>query len=437
MATYYVSKSGSDANNGSTYALAFLTISKALLQTGNNTIIVGSGLYNEKLTNLVAGGATVTIYCDGVVVLDGTGIANINPAFNLVDACITSIIPYTYGGQFIIQNHICTSLIAATGGGGHSTGLTLTNATLISNYNSVGIYCATGEAEAFYLTNVVMSGFTTNIQVGYVGGNNTYLQCFNCTFYNSTSGLLIVSNATLLSLVVSQCIFSNVATVMNVQYGATIQFLNDNLYYNITNWIIAGSTYTTLSQVQALNPLYDSRSQVANPNFVDPVNNIFYLKQASPLAPNINVGAYPYSYTRGQANNPDSTWNITSTALNTGWWNPDGNITQNGTTGYFALTGGTSGVIWSPIINSSIFGNKTTRLDLAADQYWPTNMLDSTLADVKPNYQTAEIRASDTAFSQNDGVVAWTTIKLNVPFTAITGQYVQIRLTFTSTDVGA
>ena len=437
MAIFYVSKSGNDSNSGASYALSFLTISKALLQTGNNTIIVGAGLYNEKLTTLAAGSVTVTIYCDGVVVLDGTGIANSNPAINLVDSCITSIIPYTSGGQFIIQNHIGTNLISATGGGGHTVALTITNGILLSNSNSVGMYCGNGETEAFYLTNVVMSGFTTNIQVAYVGGNNTYIQCFNCTFYNSTSGLLVVSNATLLSLVLSQCIFSNITTAFNIQYVATITFLNDNLYYNVTNWIIASNTYTSLSQVQALNPLYDSRSQVGNPNFTDPTNNIFFLKQASPLAPNINVGAYPYSYTRGQANNPDSTWNITNTALNTGWYNPDGNITQDGVTGYFVLTGGTGGQIWSPVINSTIKGNKTTRIDCVSDQYYPTNLLDSTLADVRPNYQTAEVRASDTSFSQNDGTVAWTTVNLNMPFTAISGQYVQVRISFTSIDVGA
>jgi len=64
-------------------------------------------------------------------------------------------------------------------------------------------------------------------------------------------------------------------------------------------------------------------------------------------------------------------------------------------------------------------------------------MADSNTADIRPNYQTSEIRASNSSFNQNDGVIAWTTVKNNIPFNYVAGQYVQIRITLTSVDVGA
>ena len=49
--TYYVNKSGSNANNGTTPTLAKLTITAgvALMATGDS-LVVGSGFYNETIT---------------------------------------------------------------------------------------------------------------------------------------------------------------------------------------------------------------------------------------------------------------------------------------------------------------------------------------------------------------------------------------------------
>ena len=437
MATVYVSKSGLSTNSGASYALSLDTISHGITAAGaSGTVIVGSGLYNEKLTTT----ATVTIYCDGIVVLDGTGVANNNPAiYSTANVTQTlTILPYTSGGLLVVQNHIASSLISSTY---IYTGVNITNAILLSNSNTYAYSAASGTtdnyASALTLTNVIFSGFPNPI---YINQTQTSLAnsvaCYNCTFYNGTTGI-VLSSAVTYVLTISQCIFSNFTTAFNT--AGIVSYLNDNLYYTITNWILAGVTYTTLPQVQALNVNYDSRSQVGNPNFVDPTNNVFYLKQASPLAPNINVGMYPYSYTRGNGYNPDSTWNIIAAAGhdNSGWYNPDGNVTRNGTTGYFELTGGTLGVIWSPVIDSTLVGNKTTRVDLAVDQYWPTNMIDTTIGDVRPNYQTVEVRASDGSFSQDNGVVAWTEVKANMAFTAISGRYLQCRLSLRSNDVAA
>ena len=126
MATYYVSKSGSNSNNGLSYATSFLTISQAMTTAGavTTTIIVGSGLYNEKLN---IPNATYTFYMDGVVVLDGTGIAN-NPAINQPSGTMI-FQPYTNGGWLIIQNHIATSYLVYNNG----TAVTFYNTIFINN----------------------------------------------------------------------------------------------------------------------------------------------------------------------------------------------------------------------------------------------------------------------------------------------------------------
>ena len=430
MSTIYVSKSGLDTNSGASYLLSKLTISAGITAAGaGGTTIVGSGLYNEKPNLSTYYNNPGYIYCDGTVVVDGTGIPNNNPALNASSIIGVTIAPYIYGGQMIVQNHIATNLCYMN----YGCTFNFTNVIFLSN-NNTNCFSMNSASNALTLTNTIISGFTNIISGTGLGAGNVF-SIYNSTLYNGTIGFLF--NSSNPNIIISGCIFSNFTTAWNIVPPATIQYLNDNLYYNITNWVISGSTYTSLAQVQALNVNYDSRSIVTDPHFVDASNNIFYLTQQTPLFPNAKPGAYPYSYTRGNANNPDNTWNIITLPLNTGWYNPDGNITKNGTTGYFELTGGTSGIIFSPIIDSGVVSNKTTRLDIAADQYWPTNMIDTTISDIRPNYQTVEIRASDSLFAQNDGGLAWNEVKANITFTAISGRYVQIRLTFRSNDVAA
>ena len=53
MTTYYVRKSGSDGNNGTSPATAWLTISKALGASGissGDTAYIGPGVYRESIT---------------------------------------------------------------------------------------------------------------------------------------------------------------------------------------------------------------------------------------------------------------------------------------------------------------------------------------------------------------------------------------------------
>ena len=437
MATYYVSKSGNDANSGVSYALSKLTIQAAITTAGasTTTIIIGSGLYNEKLTITPAvGGYTYTFYCDGVVILDGTGL----PANRAIDQYVSNnnitIAPYTSGGLFIVQNHAVDSsnlyLIYLSGGV-----INLTNSILIANGNYTGGFSSFTYNPAHTFTNVVFSGFTVAYANDYAGPTTIFK---NCTFYGGLNGGTCAMQWSSYGLAptITNCIFCNYITAYNV---TSLPYSNDNIFYNITNWRVGATTYTSLPQLQSAG--YDSRSVVSNPNFVDVANSNFYLKSQQALFPNVNqVGMYPYSYVRGASNNTDSTWQITSLPDNTGWYNPDSNVTKNGTTGFFELTSGSVGIIWSPVNDTGTMGTKTTRVSLMLNQSWPTNMIDTTITDVRPNYQTIEIRASDSLFSQNDGSLAWSEIRTEIILpiaSTIVGRYVQTRLILRNNDVGA
>ena len=427
MSTIYVSKSGNDVNNGSTYLLSKLTISAALTTAGatTSTIIVGSGLYNEKLT--IIAGAIITFYADGVVILDGTSIASGQAIYIGFTGGSANFFPYTTGGCWILQNHVATSLIGVFS----SAAVSYTNMIFISNSNVNAWQSAAGAGIPTF-TNCVFSGFTT-----VVGGSsqNMPMSFYNCTFYGGTTAILTGLSAPV--VIISQCIFSNFTTAWNLIVAPT--FSNNNIYYNVTNYKVGASTYVNQSQVQAAG--YDLNSLWQNPNFVDAANNVFYLTSNPNVTNNayLYYGAYPYGLTRGNVYNPDNKWLITGSFDNSGWYNPDGNITM--VSSLFQLTTGATGVIWSPVYDLTS-SQTISQFNVDALQVWGTNMVDTTKTDVRPNYQTSEIRASATSFNQNDGVIAWTELKNRIPFTTqgstnLTGRYVQLRLTLRNDDVAA
>ena len=247
--------------SGASYTASFLTIQAGITAAGSGgTVIVGSGLYNEKLTFATS----ATLFCDGIVVLDGTGIAS-NPAIYSSFIGVNIIIsPYTSGGQFVVQNHVATNLIYSTS---YAATVNITNAILISSSNTT---CFNGElaTSSSSFINVVFSGFTTCITAIFY--NPQPLNLLNCTFYNGTNGIVTGSGSGAINI--NNCIFSNFTTAWNCASAPTS---NNNLYYTITNWKVGASTYTSLAQVQVAG--YDLLSQVANPNFVDTANNCFYL----------------------------------------------------------------------------------------------------------------------------------------------------------------
>jgi hypothetical protein len=209
----------------------------------------------------------------------------------------------------------------------------------------------------------------------------------------------------------------------------------------ITNWTITvypfgvnSIGYTNLTAFQATG--FDANSIETDPQLVDAANNVFYPKAA--FSNGSIIGAYPYSFVRGAGHNPDSSWDVSSTPNNTPaiWYNPGGNIAKNITTGFFELISGTSGVLYSPVYDVGSI-QTITRINLGSNQVWPNAMIDTTTSDFAPNYQTIEIRASNSTFLQDASSPSWVEKKSDSTFTGISGRYVQIRLTFRTDDVGA
>lgn len=434
---WYVSKSGNNSNSGASYVLSKLTITGAIaVAASRDTIIVGSGLYNELLsvTN------TLIFYADGNVILDGISLGGTLVNFPS-GTPIVSFLPYSTGGTWTFQNSTGTYTISGTTNINYS--ITLKNCTLISNSNTYGVAFSTGGQTAITASYCVFVNFST-ASIYSSNGNVATINIANCTFYNSTYAIYVPMAESYTGTVFYfyNNIFSNITTAIYINNSNTTwpTALNNNDYYSCTNFLrTTTGTYTTIAALQALGYGWEAQGMTTNPVFEDTANNILYpTVQLSPL---LQIGAYPFSLIRGSNYNPDNKWNIIAAGGydNTGWYNPDGNVTM--VSNMFQLTSGSTGVIWSPVYDLGS-SQIIQQFNIEGIQIWPSNMIDTTTTDVRPNYQTAEIRASATTFAQNNGVIAWTELKNKIDFitqgsTYMTGRYVQIRLTLQNADVAA
>jgi hypothetical protein len=434
MANKYVNKSGNDANDGSTPELAKLTIQAAITAATveGDLVIVGSGYYNEKLTTRT--NVSCNLRADGVVILDGASLGNA-PAITIA---ITSPVHFTMkahttGGKWVIRNHTATSLLYWNYSSFVGTkNVYLDNIDFLSNSNTNGVDISSTQAINTQVFNCIFSGFL-GVGLG-INSTNSSLAAYvnNNTFYNCVTGAYL-QNATAPVITFIDNIISNCTTAYWFKTTTTnMTPVTNNHYYSITNWKIAATTYASLALLQGAG--FDLTSIVANPNFVDVSENIFYLKSRSAI--NAAIGAIPFGYTRGQNYDPEVSWLITSSPDNTGWYNADGNIQKNLSTGFFELVTGLTGVIDSPVYDFEVI-QLVKRIYLACNQAWPTNMIDTTNTDVRPNYQTIEIRGSNSAFDQDDAVIAWTEVKTEQQITPISGRYFQLRITMRSNGVAA
>ncbi|MFA6065242.1 MAG: hypothetical protein WC746_05360 [archaeon] len=441
MAILYVNKSGSNTYDGTSQIFVSGTTGpKLTIQAGitamatGDSLIVGSGSYNERIT-LAA--KTYYLYADGVVVLDGAGLIGTGSAIDGVSLSSNNLdmTKHSTGGKWIIKNHNVNSatvglikLMANVGKVHNLSYLELYGST--DNTVGISIAAGTGNLSTLNISYCTFKDFSDFAIKGGVSAGTGMINAIYNTFYNCGHGIYIM--ITYGSLIGAyRNIFHTCTTgyrhAGNVNPGGTCNY---NSYYNCTNLLyIYNTTYTTLEAVQAISSELQGFS--TNPNMIDPANNVFFLSSTG------DYGAYPYSsIARGANYNPDSKWIISASADNSGWYNPDGNVTKNGTTGFFELTSGTSGVIWSPVYDLGSI-QFVTQFNLASIQTWGTSMVDKTKTDTAPNYQTAEIRMSVTSFDQDAASPDWTEVKINCPFTPAPARYAQVKLTLRNDDVSA
>lgn len=457
MATYYVNKSGSAGNNGTTVALAKLTIAQGIALTSNgDTVVVGSGSYNERITwNCSSKG--ITLMADGVVVMDGAGLAagvgaiSLVGSGNMAASLTNSITTAATGGQWILKNYnvnaVSYGLITTYIDGGVTTytvNLYLNQVMCIGNVNNtVGLsqynlaYGGNvGARGNQYLTSCIFTGFSSygcyNLRGTSAGGAvvHQFISATYCTFYNCVNGMYsTASTSGQSSIYGTYNIFHTCTTgVYNQNNPTTLLDYND--YYGCTYLAnVNGTTYATLALWQATGA--EPHGVNTDPGLIDPANQVFFLSSIGAY------GALPYSAaTRGASYNPDAKWIITAAKDDTGWYCAGGNIAKNGTTGFFELVSGTVDTIESPIFDLGSV-QTVTGISLASDQTFPTNMADYDKTDVRPNYQKVEVRAQNASFVQADASPSWVVVNVESPLTNPSGRYCQLRITLRNDDVGA
>ena len=454
MAIIYCSKSGSDSNNGSTYVLSKLTIQASITAAGaGGTVIVGSGWYNELLTVTLG---SITMYADGNVVLDGQGLSGSGMIYltGAVSNGSISVLPYTTGGTWMFQNNPSTIFINQNNWSSTTT-INFTNCIFLGSptpywFTNGGSGQAGGNPFAGLIKNCVFSNFSNKAINLITYATSANLTVTQCTFYNCVTALNYSYYNTPAAFLgtIAQNIFSNCTTAISmVPAMTTAAILNNNDYYSCTHLLNNnGSNYDTLSAVQALG--FESAGMTTNPQLLDPTHNIFYT--GVNLNPLMQIGAYAYGKNTGSSKalaSTDTTWSVITSLdspaqSGTGWYNADGNITQDPTTKDLILSSGTSGIVVSPVYNLGS-AQAITNINLGLTEIWATAgiasgaMIDTTASDVRPNYQTVEMRYSGSAFNQGDVSPSWAEYKYELSFTPVAAQYIQLRVTMRNNDAGA
>ncbi|MFA6065244.1 MAG: hypothetical protein WC746_05370 [archaeon] len=452
MVTWYVNKSGSDTYDGNSQTFVSgttgpkLTIQAMVTAASNlDVIYVGSGSYNERVATTVKG---LTLYADGVVVMDGAGLLGTGSALsftNLAAANYMVIAKAPTGGKWVIKNYngnaaVSPTLVITASANPPSATSYISDMELYGNVNNTtGFSPASAyQGHPIVIRNCIFSGYSGYgiLPVATGGGVSPTLYVTYSTFYNCGYGCVMSAGNGLMGWCYNN-LFHTCGIDISKTAGAPGALVNFNSHYNWATLILkvgASLNYATLAAAQAVG--CELNGFDSDPGLVDPANGVFFLSSTG------DYGAYPYSsIARGSGYNPDSKWVITGTidtsGPGSGWYNPDGNVTKNGTSNNFELSSGTSGVIWSPVYDLGSV-QLLTQLNIAAVQTWGTNMLDKTNTDTAPNYQTVEVRASLNSFNQNDGSLNWTEVKMNMPFaSAIAARYAQLKVTFRSDDVSA
>ncbi|MBI3987618.1 MAG: VCBS repeat-containing protein, partial [Lentisphaerae bacterium] len=261
-ATYYVSPSGNDANNGTSWALAKLTINAGVgVATNGDTVLVANGAYlltatiaiNQSITLKSVNGAQFTTIDGGDAVQCVSIVTNaVLDGFTVTNGYSISIFGFGVGGGVdidggMVQNCTISGNTANYGGGGvRIIAGTLQNCTISGNTapHSGGVLClAEGTVQ-----NCMISGNTA-------GGDGGGVDCANggtvknCIIIGNTAGgsgggVYINGGDTRPGTVESCTICGNTAVWDGggayFKLGGTI--VNCIIYFNNTDWFNSGGT---------------------------------------------------------------------------------------------------------------------------------------------------------------------------------------------------
>jgi hypothetical protein len=187
---YYVSKEGSDANDGLTPETPLLTIQAALNKVTTavtRRIIIGSGVYKEAISKTISASWTIYLISDGYVVFEG--VSALDEISLQVSVNLTGVNLYFYGIEIRKYNQI---QISGTIGSG-SFSFYFNKCTIQNN-----IFINTNAYNAFFYYFDSTVFVNSNLKFGILSGSILAALSYDkCIFINSSmDGSEILSNAT-------------------------------------------------------------------------------------------------------------------------------------------------------------------------------------------------------------------------------------------------
>jgi hypothetical protein len=398
MPTFYVNKSGNDANGGTSHADAFATIQKAIdTVASGDTIIVGSGTYSENLIQK----ESYTLQADGDVKMIGTG---------------TFI---TFGGSSNLCDYVGIEVRGYTD---VFSGANARTAQFTDCICDGGDFSFNGRSG---LTNLVAFDgcLITNCEINFSQNATDNVTIEDSTFDNVTWSLQSTSSPYNFNM--KNCDFEDdISPTGTGTSNFTIVTLN---FCNVRGAVdYQGTTYANLAAFQAAFPSVAPNSINQTPFF----NNDYTL---NPLPSNPNIGTGESGVNIGAfdvATEYEGSDVLFDGAILT-------DVIRNDS-GDLELNVSGSGTIVTVVLDflEDITINKVR---LTAQETYPTDVVDTDNTDVEPNRHNFEYRFQTDAqgsFGQTDGTPAYTTAEWKDDIN-ITCRYFQMRITLRSDGVAA
>jgi hypothetical protein len=401
MTNRYVAKDGNDANDGSTWALAKLTIQAGVnLIASGDTLYIGAGVYNETITRTM-NSTTATIQGVGLVIVDGGGTISTNmncgPLSGTLNLTINDIVfqNHTSGACYPTANtNVWTFNRCRFVGNGYGI--------LLQRYPNITV------ANCIFANNSIAGIGATAL----AGGYSVIASVSWCTFVDNIVGILTTTTNPTITSVKHNVFVGNTLhwSLPDMTSITTIDY-NDIWFDGVSGTLVGSTSDTTFSGWKTTSSK-DANSVSEDPIFQDRTRKSFGLHKTSPLWDDINeVGTYGAGH-MGQ---------IRTVGMSYG--DLDGNYAnaimvdcQKNESNNFDTTSATSGTVRTGVIDMGSaklirYINIQTNLD---KNRYPLDVPDYDIADADPRTITIRWRGSLTSFANDDVVPAWTEIEPSV-----------------------
>lgn len=442
MATLYVSKSGSDLFAGTNPASAKLTMTSAATgATDGDTIVVFAGTYNEQVTYAASRGYTWV--ASGRVVVDGENVRNYCFQFGGTPAKTNRLIGFTLrrGVLGLVNMNFATNVLSADD-------CEFFDAPTLNGAGTTGDVGTFTRCIIRDMSGLTSAAIAHSSAVPAAGAASFY----DCLFENVTNASgairMIASNAGTVPQAVQRCVFNRCRVFLMQQASTkpTLASLDYNLYDvdfqgDTPKWILnmtspPGTRFNTLNAWSSGTTDGDKHSMSASGDFIDLTKGLYAPMAGGNMSNTGPNGVYigPLRLAFGISTNVNSSlWTNGHTGSGAV------NVTQNASGNIQLSTAGSGTATFGVIDLGAIVKLKCIRLSTLNELY-PTDVFDSEINDVNPNYHTVEFRTSSVSevhLAQQAYTTAFRTSAglLNIPDTL--ARWIQIRVTLRTDGVAA